>query len=251
MIRHGISPALFLGAAFLQQSESPLFHLDGILLPLHEVRVGTPVEGIVAEVFVKEGGTVEKGAPLARLVDDLERLDLERAEKVLEKARFDHEAAQRLLKESIGTREEALKKSIEHDLARIQRDAARFRLEQKTLRAPIQGVVVARGRQPGEAALLHETVAHIVHLRTVEAQFFVEPAQAAVLSTGMSMEVRLPAPHAEAEAELVFLDPRVDAESGLCRVKLRLENADLRLTAGMRVEAEFPEKAAGHEQAKP
>lgn len=225
--------------------------VPGILLPLHEVKVGTPVEGLVAEVFVREGDTVEKDAPLARLVDDLEKLDLERAEKTLEKARFDHEAAQRLLKENIGTREEALKKSIEHDLARIQRDAAAFRLQQKTLRAPIQGIVVTRGKEPGEAVLLHETVLQLVHVRQVEAQFFVEPAQAAALKTGQRMTVRLTAPGSELEAEVAFLDPRLDAESGLARVKLRLDNAALQLKAGMRVEAVFPDPAPGHDSAKP
>lgn len=225
--------------------------VPGILLPLHEVRVGTPVEGIVAEVFVREGDEVEKGAPLARLVDDLEKLDLARAEKTLEKARFDHEAAQRLLKENIGTREEALKKSIEHDLARIQRDAAAFRLQQKTLYAPIQGTVVTRGKQPGEAVLLHETVLQLVHVRQVEAQFFVEPAQAAALKNGQSMTVRLAALSSELEAEVAFLDPRLDAESGLARVKLRLDNAALQLKAGMRVEAIFPDPAPAHDSAKP
>ncbi len=215
--------------------------VPGLILPLHEVKMGTPVEGLVKEVLVKEGDTVEPGQPLVRLVDDLEKLDVERAEKVLEKAKFDHEAAQKLLKENIGTREEALRKSIEHDLARIQRDAAVVRVEQKTLKAPLQGVVVSRGKEPGEAVQLHEVLLEVVHIRQVEAQFYLEPAQAQKVKTGDKKKLRIPSlpEPREIEGEVVFLDPRMDAESGLYRVKLRVDNADLRLKAGMRVEAEF------------
>ncbi|MEN3941451.1 efflux RND transporter periplasmic adaptor subunit [Prosthecobacter sp. SYSU 5D2] len=215
--------------------------VPGLILPLHEVKVGTPVEGLVREILVDEGDTVESGQPLVHLVDDLEKLDVERAEKVLEKAKFDHEAAQKLLKENIGTREEALRKSIEHDLARIQRDAAVVRVKQKTLTAPLQGVVVSRGKEPGEAVQLHEVLLQIVHIRQVEAQFYLEPAQALNLKMGDQKKLLVPSlpEPGEITGEVVFLDPRLDAESGLYRVKLRVDNADLRLKAGMRVEADF------------
>lgn len=228
--------AVMLSAPIMQAGVVP-----GLILPLHEVKMGTPVEGLVKEVLVDEGDTVESGQPLVRLVDDLEKLDVERAEKVLEKAKFDHEAAQKLLKENIGTREEALRKSIEHDLARIQRDAAVVRVEQKTLKAPLQGVVVSRGKEPGEAVQLHEVLLEVVHIRQVEAQFYLEPAQAQKVKTGDKKKLRIPSlpEPREIEGEVVFLDPRMDAESGLYRVKLRVDNADLRLKAGMRVEAEF------------
>jgi len=215
--------------------------VPGLILPLHEVRLGTPVEGLVKEVLVDEGDTVEVGQPLVVLVDDLEKLEVQRAEKVLEKTKFDHEAAQKLLKENIGTREEALRKSIEHDLARIQRDAAAVRLKQKTLLAPIQGVVVTRSKEPGESVLLQEVLLQIVHVRQVEAQFYIEPAQARALKVGDQKKLRVPSlsEGQEVTGEVVFLDPRLDAESGLFRVKLRVDNAELRLKAGMRTEADF------------
>lgn len=228
--------------AFFGVQEVAAETVPGLILPLHEVRLGTPVEGRVADVLVQEGDEVESGQPVVQLEADLERIDLERAEKVLEKATFDHEAAQRLLKSDIGTREEALRKRIEYELARLQRDAAQVRLEQKTIRAPLQGVVASRGKEPGEAVLLHEVLMHIVHVREVEAQFYLPPSLLHGLEKGTSHSLRVPSLPGEKEAltgVVTFLDPRVDAESGLCRVKLRLKNADLKLKAGMRVEADF------------
>jgi RND family efflux transporter MFP subunit len=214
--------------------------IPGLILPLQDVEIGTPATGIVAEILVKEGDTVEKGQPLVRLNDEVEKLDVERTSKVLEKAKFDHEAAEKLLMDKIGTREEALKKRIEYDLATIQQKAAQVRLNERTIRAPIQGIVVKRDKEPGEALLLDETVAQIVHIRQVYAQFYIEPAQAQAMKPGDSMSIQVPSlpGSAPVAAKLDFIDPRMDAESGLYRIKLLVDNPGLLLKAGMRVELE-------------
>ncbi|MDZ4288422.1 MAG: efflux RND transporter periplasmic adaptor subunit [Prosthecobacter sp.] len=215
--------------------------VPGIILPLHDVDVGTAVAGIVSEVLVKEGDIVAQDQPLVRLDDAMEKLDVDRAGKVLEKAKFDHEAAEKLLADKIGTREAALTKRIEFDLAGIQLAAAEVRLKQRSLRAPLPGIVVKVSKEPGEAVLLNETVVQVVHIQEVYAQFYLEPLQLTTLKTGMNLKFRvpsLPAPREFAGA-VDFIDPRMDAESGLYRVKLRLKNPGLRLKAGMRVEADF------------
>lgn len=223
---------------FLAMSPLTAAPIPGLILPLHDVDVGTASAGIVAEVLVKEGDTVEKAQPLLRLHDEVEKLDVERATKVLEKAKFDHDAAQKLLAEKIGTREDALKKQIEHDLAKLQKQAAEIRLAQRTITAPIQGIVVKRDKEPGEAVLLNETVAQIVHIQQVYAQFYLEPDQARSLKPGETQKLTLPSLPASHEftGRVDFIDPRMDAESGLYRVKLLLENPDLQLKAGMRAE---------------
>lgn len=221
----------------LEASAAPI---PGLILPLQDVEVGTSATGIVAEILVKEGDTVEKGQPLVRLNDEVEKLDVERTSKVLEKAKFDHEAAEKLLADKIGTREDALKKRIEYDLATIQQKAAQVRLNERTIRAPIQGIVVKRDKEPGEALLLDETVAQIVHIRQVYAQFYIEPAQAQAMKHGDSMSIKVPSlpGSAPVAAKLDFIDPRMDAESGLYRIKLLVDNPGLLLKAGMRVELE-------------
>lgn len=212
--------------------------VPGLILPFQEVEVGTAAAGLVAEVLVKEGDTVEEGQPILRLNDEVERLEVERAARVLEKARFDHDAAEKLLAEKIGTREDALKKRIEHDLASLALQAAQLRLAQRTIRAPIQGILVRRDKEPGEAVQLDETVAQVVHIRRLYAQFYLEPAQVRLAQPGQSLNLRVPSlpEQPPLSARIDFIDPRMDAESGLYRIKLLLDNADLRLKAGMRAE---------------
>lgn len=216
--------------------------VPGLILPLHDVEVGTAATGIVAEVLVKEGDTVTKEQPLVRLNDEVEKLDVERMIKVLEKAKFDHDAAQKLLAEKIGTREDALKKQIEHDLARLQKQAAEVRLKQRTISAPIQGIVVKRDKEAGEAVLLNETVVQIVHIQQVYAQFYLEPGQVRALKVGDTLKFQVPSlPGSQAfTGSIDFIDPRMDAESGLYRVKLIVANPALLLKAGMRAEMELP-----------
>jgi pyruvate/2-oxoglutarate dehydrogenase complex dihydrolipoamide acyltransferase (E2) component len=59
--------------------------VEGITQPRTEVRVSSPVQEIVAEVMVEEGAVVKQGDTLARLVDDIEKAEFRRQEKVLEK----------------------------------------------------------------------------------------------------------------------------------------------------------------------
>ena len=230
-----------MGLLVLAVSFAPAAPVPGLILPLHDVELGTAVAGIVSEVLVKEGDTVETGQPLLRLDDSVEKLEVERAGKVLEKAKFDHEATEKLLADKIATREAALTKRIEFDLAAIQLKAAEVRLKQRTIAAPLPAIVVKVDKEPGEAVLLNETVAQVVHIQEVYAQFYVEPAQLARIKTGSSLKFRvpsLPAPN-EFTGAVDFIDPRMDAESGLYRIKLRLANPALRLKAGMRAEADF------------
>jgi membrane fusion protein (multidrug efflux system) len=239
-----VSPRLitvcFLAAAFIPAACADT--VPGLILPLHDVEVGTAVAGLVSEVLAKEGDTVAKDQPLVRLEDAAEKLEVDRAAKVLEKTKFDHEAAEKLLADKIATREAALTKRIEHDLAAIALQTAEVRLRQRTITAPLPGIVVKVDKEPGEAVLLNETVVQVVHIDEVYAQFYLEPAQVAPLKPGAAVPFRvpsLPAPN-NFTGSVDFIDPRMDAESGLYRIKLRLPNPGLRLKAGMRAEADFP-----------
>ncbi len=61
---------------------------NGIVEPVdREVRVGAPLPGLVARIFVKEGDWVEEGTPLLKLSDDVEAAALRAAQADVEAAR--------------------------------------------------------------------------------------------------------------------------------------------------------------------
>ena len=73
-------------------------------------------------------------------------------------------------------------------------------------------------------------------------QFYLDPALIEKLSVGDKIPVHFPASRGGAkqyEAAVAFIDARIDAASGLFRVKLLLDNPNHDIKAGMRAEGDF------------
>jgi len=220
--------------------------LKGIILPFQDVDLTFPVPGIIAEVKVREGDVVRAGQALVRLDDRLEKLDVKKAEVVIEQARFENEAAAKLIAEDIGTRTEALAKRITLDLALNSLETSRAKEAQRTILSSIDGVVVRINKEVGESVLFNEVVARVARLDRVYAQFYISADEAALLRPGNDFRMKLTG-SAQAEkfysGKVALVDPVLDAESALVRVRVELANEKGELKAGMRVEKAAPAQA--------
>lgn len=213
--------------------------LTGIILPVQDADLSFAVLGIVAEVKVREGEKVQAGQVLVRLDDQLESLEVRKAESVLEQARFEHEAAAKLIAEDIGTRADALAKRITFELAGNALETARTKQRQRSMSCPFDGVVVRVNKEQGESVLLNEVVARVVNMDRVHAQFYMKPEEAAALRKGDDYRMRLVAGASAGKiftGKVTLVDPVLDAESALVRVRVEVPNAGNELRAGMRVE---------------
>lgn len=220
--------------------------LRGIILPFQDVDLTFPVPGIIAEVKVREGDVVRAGQALVRLDDRLEKLEVKKAEAVIEQARFENEAAAKLIAEDIGTRTEALAKRITLDLALNSLETSRAKEAQRTILSSIDGVVVRINKEVGESVLLNEVVARVARLDRVYAQFYISADEAALLRPGNDFRMKLTG-SAQAgkfySGKVALVDPVLDAESALVRVRVEVANDKGELKAGMRVEKAAPEQA--------
>lgn len=213
--------------------------LTGIILPVQDADLSFAVLGIVAEVKVREGEKVKAGQVLVRLDDQLESLEVRKAEAVLEQARFEHEAAAKLIAEDIGTRADALAKRITFELAGNALETARTKQRQRSMTCPFDGIVVRVNKEQGESVLLNEVVARVVNMDRVHAQFYMKPEEAAALRHGDDYRMRLLAGASAGKiftGKVTLVDPVLDAESALVRVRVEVPNAGNELRAGMRVE---------------
>ena len=162
---------------------APAMAIDGefdcLLEPHVEVSASTALEGIIATLEVEKGDFVEKGQVVATLESDVEKAAVEHARARVElkatlrarAARLDynrkkHRRALKLqdnkfispdeideFESAVTVAEQELKAEEENRrLARLELNRVAAQLSMRTIRSPIEGVVVQRYLSPGEFA---------------------------------------------------------------------------------------------------
>lgn len=229
-------------AAEPEKGDNPApLSIDGISVPYRSVTISSPVQEILAEVFVEEGDTVRKSQPLAQLFDEKERIEFRRFEKLLEKRKFDQQASQNLLEGNLLSKEKALAAEAELELAQVDYDLAKVKLEEKTIDSTVDGIVIRRMVDPGESVDRIQPLFEIVNIDWLTLQFYVEPSLLDQLSIDDSIPFFITGdPDKRGDGVVDFISPSADPESGLFRIKLRVDNPDHKFLAGVRVTGEFP-----------
>jgi len=214
---------------------------QGLVLPIKQVSVSSPVlQEVIEHVLVEEGDTVKENQVLIELRKEKEVLEVQQATQVVQQRRFTAEGAQKLFNEKIGSKEVALEKQTELELAKIQLAAAEVRLKEKTIRAPLSGIVVKKYKEVGEAVDRVEKLLDVVNIDRVYVQFYLDPKMMQTVKQDQGIPVRFAVLGPEDFVGRVsFIDPRIDAGSGLFRVKVLVDNADHKIKAGMRGVADF------------
>ncbi len=226
---------LLLAALLAPAALSAASTAEGVLLPFREVTVSSAVQGILATVNVREGDTVAADALLATLIDRVESAEVDRFAKVLEQKEFAAQGTQNLFRDKVVSEGEAIEKRIERDIAKLQHQIALEQLDRRKIRSPIDGVVVEKKKEAGEAVDMNEAVFHLVDISRVYLQVFIDAADALKLKGGQTVAVSFPEYENRTQSGTIdFIDPRIDGASGLVRVKVLLDNADRKLIAGMR-----------------
>ncbi|NLT71910.1 MAG: efflux RND transporter periplasmic adaptor subunit [Verrucomicrobiaceae bacterium] len=195
----------------------------------------------LSKVFVEEGDTVKKDQLLAQLLDEKERIEFRRFEALLEKRQFDKKASQNLLDSNLLSREKALAAEAELELAQVDYELAKAKLEEKSIKSTVAGIVIRRMAEPGESVDRIAPLFEIVDIDQLTLQFYVEPTLLDSLGIGDSIPFFITGdPEKRGEATVEFISPSADPQSGLFRIKLKVENTGHRFLAGVRVTGEFP-----------
>ena len=235
MIRRSLFSFLLLAA---------VAHADdtqGLVMPFKQVSVSSPVlQEIIEHVLVEEGDAVKENQVLIELRKEKEELEVKQAQQVVQQRKFTAEGAQKLFNEKIGSKEVAMEKQTELELAKIQLAAAEVRLKEKTIRAPLSGIVVKKYKEAGEAVDRVEKLLDVVNIDQVYVQFYLDPKMMQEIKQDAEIPIRFPViGNQDFRGKVSFIDPRIDAGSGLFRVKVLMENKDHQIKAGMRGVADF------------
>jgi membrane fusion protein (multidrug efflux system) len=216
--------------------------VEGAVTPFRKVEVSAPVSSFLVEIKAQEGQAVKAGQPLAQLYGRLEELELQRAKALLTRREYEAKGANNLFDGRIISEAKAMESRFELDLARINYETAVEHVKLRTLLAPIDGILVKRYHELGEAVSTSQAVFQVLDLSKVIVHCAVRPERVGRLTQGRKASVRIPQMDGAPlfQGEVVLIEPRAEA-SGLFPVKVVVENPELRIRAGLRALVEFPD----------
>lgn len=227
------------------------------------VSVGVRVAGRIDRYFVEEGQSVKKGDMLVQLDDRDYRAGVAVIEARLASARANLALAEAdlargrsLIGQGVISRQEADVLSNKEAVARAavqQLEAeltqARVNLDYTVLRAPADGVVLAKLKEVGEIAVPggfagSGDLVRLANLADLRAEVDVNEADLNRVYLGQPAQVTPDAfPDARYAAEVVKLYPQVDRQKGTLKVEVRILNPDDKLLPDMSARVTFLQPA--------
>lgn len=211
--------------------------VSGLALPYQQIELAARHEGVVTAVLVQEGSWVTNGQALVQLDDARELVEMDYAKVVAQKRQADLATAEMLFHEKIFSRSQVEERRLEAKLAEAQARVAEERWRSRTICAPFSGLVVRLYKRPGESVNSLERVAQLADLSRIQVTLYLEADQLGRVRSGQVAEVRSPlwVPNPR-QGVVDTVDPLIDPASSQFRVKVIVENSDLRLPTGTRVE---------------
>lgn len=264
---HFLALALMLPLCPSVRAQSPAAGFDCLIQPTMVLKLGTSVPGLLSEVLVDRGAYVHKGDIVARLESGVEaagvevararadndssinaaraRLEFQRrkADRMITLRKTDNVAqatadeAETAARVAVNELREA---EVNRDLAKLELERAKQILLQRTIRSPIEGVVVERKLGPGEYAFDQAHLVTVSQINPLRVEVYVPLSEYGRLRVGMTAEVRPEEPiGGKYTATISVVDQVFDAASGTIGVRLDLPNPDHMLPAGLKCQAHF------------
>ena len=241
-------------------------HLDCLIEPYVVVEVSSPVAGILETIAVDRGDPVKQHQVLAELRSGVEKANVKLARA---RAEMDEEISERKARLAFAQRRQARtddlfkrkvipfedKDQADTDLilaesqlsiAKANKGLAALELERaiealklRTIRSPIDGVVVERFLSPGESTE-NRPILKLARLDPLRVEVVAPVASLGSVKQGMQAEVipEDPVGHVH-KARVTVVDQVVDAASGTFGVRLELPNPRRRIPAGTKCKVKF------------
>ncbi len=240
--------------------------LDCLVKPEMYVELSSPVESVLEEILVEIGDPVEKGQPLAQLEASVEKAkvrlarlqaksssDVENRKEQLRYAKQYHKRMTDLLTQNSVSQYETDKAETEVALAQIELNKAKEKrriaqvnlelaqsqLALRTIRSPIDGLVVDRYAMVGEA-VAGRTIMKLAKVDPLKVELIAPTEYFGLIQKGMEVEI-----YPEQPADQVFMatvtivDQLIDPASGSFTVRMELPNPEDKLVGGVNCLANF------------
>lgn len=259
-----------------------VLNASGYVTARRQATVSSKFTGKVMEVLIEEGMVVEKDQVLARLDDSNILTSFSLAEAQLQSARTSLKETRALLTEAraIFKRTENLlarglvseaemdsaragleslaaqleRKQADVKVAEKQLDVYRQQLEDTVIRAPFDGVVVAKNAQPGEmispisagGGFTRTGIGTIVDMASLEIEIDVNEAYINRVKAGQKIVATLDAyPDWQIPCHVIAIIPTADRQRATVEVRVGFDELDARILPDMGVKVAFQQEADG------
>ena len=243
--------------------------LGCLIEPNRIAEVGSPVVGVVDRMLVERGDFVLEGAPIAMLRSEVERAalhvaeskavaaaDIEAAIADFDFARQRRERAEDLFSKKFIARQALDQAQTEASIAQQKLAEAReqqgiwkrelalaqARVAERTVRSPIDGVIVERYVSAGER-VEEKAIVRIARINPLRVEVVVPASFYGKVSVDDIASVTPDLPQANPlDARVTIVDRVIDAASNTLRVRLEIPNPDNSVPPGVRCRADFGSK---------
>ena len=259
-----------------------VLNASGYVTARRQATVSSKVTGKVVDILIEEGMAVEEGQVLARLDAtnvqaslDLAQAQLEAARTalketraLLEEAELNYDRIARLAADNLASQAEldrsrATLKSLEArletrqsevEVARRQAGIFQQQLEDTIIRAPFDGIVVAKNAQPGEmispisagGGFTRTGIGTVVDMDSLEIEVDVNESYINRVSPGQAVSAVLDAyPDWTIPCHVIAIIPTADRQRATVEVRVGFDGLDGRILPDMGVKVAFQEESAG------
>ncbi|MGP4690200.1 efflux RND transporter periplasmic adaptor subunit [Agrobacterium cavarae] len=198
---------------------------------IQTVVVTPQASGLISEILVSSGQKVKKGDVLARLDDDEQLIERDKAQVSLKSAVEKSSSYKNL--QSVA-RLDVLDAQIAEESAKLAVSTAELNLKRRNIVAPIDGIAGIVAINVGDNATTQTSIVSIDDRSKILVNFWAPERFATAIKVGMPVEATSIARPGETFAgQVEAVDNRVDEASRTVRVRAVFDNAKDELRAGM------------------
>jgi membrane fusion protein (multidrug efflux system) len=212
----------------------PALNATGTLTAVRGVEVAPEINGIVQEVGLESGATVEQGEMLVRMRAPELKAGLRQLKARREEAKSAYERAQRLYDQGNAPKARLDETRARYRSLDAQIAEQRARIQKKTVRAPFGGQLGISEVDRGQYLTPGQPLVTLQDLTPMHVDFSVPEQHLPDIKPGQQVTVRVDAyPERTFEGEVTAIDPEVRVETRNVPIQATLENPERRLRPGM------------------
>ena len=256
-------------------NESHVF--DCIVEPSMSVNIGSALPGVLGSMLVARNDIVEKDQVIAEIESSYEQATVDRMRArinittLIDVSKINARYSENIRNRTLGLMTENMVASQEYERVKTEAEIANLQLReaednrvlaylellqseanlnQRSIRSPIDGIVVDRYKTKGEY-IDDKPIIKIVNIDVLHIEALLPVEFVGKIHEGMNASISLvPEFYGVHEGEVTLVDKIVDAASGTFRVRLELDNAQHEIPSGLQCEVDFHEMTQKPESEK-